>query len=129
MNRKYMQYWLHFVWYTKYGEPFLNRELQQKLFPKIKEICYDKGYDLSQTGGYHNHIYMLIRFNPDQCASVFIKDIKGTSSRWINKNHFTCGKFAWQRGFGVFSVSYSKVNVVRNYIRNQWIIIVKTMMI
>ena len=43
--------------------------------------------------------------------------IKANTSRWFHKRY---GKeFSWQSGYGAFSVSQSKVEVVRNYIRNQ----------
>ena len=53
--------------------------------------------------------------NPADCANL----LKGESSNWVNKNNFIKGKFSWQKGYGVFSVSESQVNKVRNYILNQ----------
>ena len=45
--------------------------------------------------------------------------IKGESSYWINKNNLTTRKFEWQDEYYASSVSKSKLDVVRNYIKNQ----------
>src|SRR6266446_2121263 len=50
------------------------------------------------------------------CPSQFFK---GGSSHWINQNALIPGKFAWGRGYGVFSVSHSGVGEVANYIAKQ----------
>ena len=45
--------------------------------------------------------------------------VKSNSSKWINDNRKIDGLFAWQTGYGAFSVSTSQVPTVRNYIGNQ----------
>ena len=57
--------------------------------------------------------------NPKNSISKMINDIKGESSHWINEQKLLKAKFTWQRGFGVFSVSESNIDDVRNYILNQ----------
>lgn len=51
--------------------------------------------------------------------SDLVKDIKSSSSKWVNANAFIKGKFQWQEGFGSFSVSQSHVSNVIAYIDNQ----------
>ena len=45
--------------------------------------------------------------------------IKGESSFWINKNKLSQEHFAWQDGYFAVSVSESKIELVRNYIKKQ----------
>jgi hypothetical protein len=45
--------------------------------------------------------------------------IKSTSSLWVNQTHHGAVPFHWQSGYGVFSVSQSNVEAVRDYIRTQ----------
>ena len=45
--------------------------------------------------------------------------IKGESSYWINKHELTSRKFEWQDEYFAVSVSESKLDLVRNYIKNQ----------
>jgi hypothetical protein len=46
-----------------------------------------------------------------------VRELKKASSVWAAENH--CKGFAWQEGYGIFSVSWTHVDVVRNYIANQ----------
>jgi putative transposase len=48
-----------------------------------------------------------------------VQEIKGNSSRFINKKQFVRGKFSWQEGFGAFSYSRSQLDSVVRYIKNQ----------
>ena len=47
---------------------------------------------------------------------AFLKD---ASSHWINQSDLLPAKFAWGRGYGVFSVSQSGVGEVASYIATQ----------
>ncbi len=47
-----------------------------------------------------------------------VKEIKTGSSKWM-KSEFGVGDFAWQGGYGVFSVSESQRDDVVGYIRRQ----------
>jgi putative transposase len=42
--------------------------------------------------------------------------IKANSAKWMNEHRM---EFAWQQGYGAFSVSASSLNVVQRYIENQ----------
>jgi len=66
-----------------------------------------------------DHVHILLGTKPDCNLSTLVKEIKANSSRWINQMHFATSKFAWQRGYGVFSVGHSQVNMVCGYIKNQ----------
>jgi REP element-mobilizing transposase RayT len=84
------------------------------------------------TGYAHDSdIYMKINFcNPEHAHTLIdlpttksieevVQLLKGSSSHWINENKLLRGRFAWQRGYGAFSVSHSHVNRVAAYIANQ----------
>jgi len=45
--------------------------------------------------------------------------LKGESSKWIHETFPSLNDFAWQDGFGVFSVSKPNVPDVVEYIKNQ----------
>jgi hypothetical protein len=48
-----------------------------------------------------------------------MKDIKQSSSKWINDNKLTEIHFEWQEGYGAFSYSKSQIETVIKYIQNQ----------
>ena len=51
--------------------------------------------------------------------SEIIKEVKRGSSLWIKERDTTLEPFAWQSGYGAFSIGFSQVEAVRRYIRNQ----------
>jgi REP element-mobilizing transposase RayT len=66
-----------------------------------------------------DHVHCLFLLNPQKTTTDVVKQIKGSSSYYINsKNHLPV-KFIWQRGFGAFSVSESGKDRVFEYIKNQ----------
>lgn len=69
--------------------------------------------------GMPDHVHMLIGMRPNQSISDLMQDVKGDSSKWINKNKFCIGKFEWQQGFGAFSYAPSELKNVINYIERQ----------
>ncbi|MDD3536442.1 MAG: transposase [Candidatus Cloacimonetes bacterium] len=66
-----------------------------------------------------DHIHLLIGLNPTIAISTFVQKVKTNSSRFMNNRAWVTRKFEWQEGYGAFSVSKSKRNQVREYIRNQ----------
>jgi len=67
--------------------------------------------------GVEDHAHLLTSLPPDLSVSDSMRFVKANSSRWM-KQRF--GKpFAWQKGFGAFSVSRSNIDVVARYIRDQ----------
>ncbi len=66
-----------------------------------------------------DHVHCLFLLNPQKTITDVIKQIKGSSSFYINKNNLTTEKFAWQTGFGAFSVSESVLDKTFHYINNQ----------
>jgi len=59
-------------------------------------------------------VHILIRMNKVERVSDIIRRLKSRSTIWL-KDKFHCD-FAWQDGYGIFSVSQSKVETVRRYI-------------
>ena len=77
------------------------------------------GGKVSAINGIADHIHCLILFSPQKSISDLIKQVKGSSSHFVNQSDLIYEKFSWQTGFTVFSVSESIVPKVRAYIQNQ----------
>lgn len=119
MSQTYYKVWLHIVWSTKDRFPFLSSDIRKTLFEHIHTISSEKGYHLSLINGIEDHVHCLFSVNPKYSISKMINEIKGESSHWLNEQKLLKARFNWQRGFGVFSVSESNLNDVRNYLLNQ----------
>lgn len=66
-----------------------------------------------------DHIHIFIGMKPNCCLSDLVREIKKSSNSFINEKQFTNVPFYWQEGFGAFSYSFSHIDTVVNYIKNQ----------
>ena len=64
-----------------------------------------------------DHIHLLLSINPNTNIAILVKEIKGTTSYFIN--HKTQDILYWQDGYGVMSVSKSRLEVIKRYVENQ----------
>jgi len=72
------------------------------------------------VGGVEDHVHILARFGRTITQADWIKEIKRVSSGWLKeRDPASCRDFAWQAGYGVFSVSASRLDAVREYIVTQ----------
>lgn len=77
----WIRIWVHLVFSTKEGFPFLNPlELREKVFKHIKQNAETKGIWLDNIGGYNNHVHCLISLGSEQSISKIAQLIKGESS-------------------------------------------------
>ena len=79
-------------------------------------IARAKGVPVLAVGGTKNHLHILLALPPAIPLARAIQDLKGNCSKWLGE---LTGKFAWQRGYGAFSVSESKREQVIAYIAGQ----------
>lgn len=66
-----------------------------------------------------DHIHILFRLSKNWALAKVVEEIKKQSSKWVKEIEGVNKKFSWQNGYGAFSVSSSKIEVVKNYIINQ----------
>jgi REP element-mobilizing transposase RayT len=109
----------HIVYSTKYRRDLIVVDTQQRLYEYIGGILRDQKGKLIEIGGMPDHVHILVRLSPTLAISDVLRVTKANSSKWLNETFEPTMPFAWQRGFGAFSVSASLVEQVRAYIRNQ----------
>ena len=89
------------------------------MFRYISGIIKQKGQKPIIVNGVTDHIHIFVGLRPSMAVSDLVRDIKNNSSKFINKQNWTQGKFAWQEGHGSFSYGQSQVEQVYQYILNQ----------
>ena len=82
-------------------------------------IIKGEGGVLLQAGGTADPIHIIIRLKPVHSLSEMMRKIKGNSSKWINEQKKLKHKFAWQEGYGAFSVSEFRIPAATRYVREQ----------
>jgi REP element-mobilizing transposase RayT len=109
----------HIIFATKNRENTIHPSFQNDLYNYIGGIIKNNKGTLIAIGGIQNHVHILTNLHQDHSLSETVRRIKAGSSHWINEEHKTPTRFAWQTKYGAFSVSRSMEERVENYIRNQ----------
>lgn len=119
MSHTYSQLHAHIVFSTKNRYPFINAELRPRLFPYIGGIIREVGGKPIRVNGVADHVHILASLPPRIAVSDVLRIVKANSSRWIHEQFPSRSKFAWQTGYGVFSVSHHDLESVLKYVNNQ----------
>lgn len=111
---------IHLVFSTKNRIPFLrNESLRGEMLAYLGGASKTLGCPPLIVGGTEDHIHMLCRLGRTITQSDWVKEIKRVSSAWIKERDPKTKDFAWQAGYGSFSVSSSNLEQVREYISRQ----------
>jgi REP element-mobilizing transposase RayT len=119
MAGKYLSLLVHFTWSTAGREPWIETEMREDLYSFIGGIMKNKKARLLAAGGMFDHIHLYASLPSTISVADFVNAVKSNSSRWIHESFSQLRNFAWQEGYGAFSVSKSGEQSVIRYIRNQ----------
>ncbi|HYM59933.1 MAG TPA: IS200/IS605 family transposase [Thermoanaerobaculia bacterium] len=108
----------HLVFSTKNREPWFDSEWRQRVHAYLGGCIRTAGGVAKEVGGTADHVHLLVSLGPTHRICDVLRDIKQESSEWLHKEMRRTA-FAWQEGYGAFSVSASGSSRVQTYIRNQ----------
>jgi len=111
---------LHITFRTKHRAPLLkDAELRSRLHSYMAGILRKIDCEPILINGVEDHIHILCNFSRSITVADLIETVKTSPSRWMKKQGKKYRGFSWQRGYGAFSVSQSKVEEARKYIETQ----------
>ena len=119
MANTYTSLHYHFIFSTKNRQPWIRREIEERIWEYLGGIARKNKMKPLKTGGVDDHIHMLLGAPPTLAPAKTAQLIKGGSSAWIHDTFPDLSQFAWQDGYGAFTVSKSGVPDVTVYIENQ----------
>jgi putative transposase len=119
MSHSYASNRIHLIFSTKGRQKRLSTELQPKLWAYLAGIAKNHGFEAIKIGGADDHCHCLILLPAPMPLSKAVQTLKGCSSKWLNDTGAAGTIFAWQEGYGAFSVSASQTASVMGYIANQ----------
>jgi len=119
MSDTYTKLQYHLVFSTKQRAALIQPPLRDELYAYLGGILRGQGGILLAIGGMPDHVHLLAGIRPDMALAKMLQLLKANSSKWMNESTDRPGQFAWQAGYGAFSVSESKVPAVRTYILGQ----------
>jgi REP element-mobilizing transposase RayT len=108
---------LHLIFSTQERRPLIKPEFRSDLFAYLGGIIRELRGAALIVNGTADHVHMLVRVRPAHSAADVARVIKANSSKWVRGKWSPA--FAWQTGYGVFSVSESNVVSVTKYITGQ----------
>ena len=89
------------------------------MYKYITGIIQNSGHKVLAINGMPDHVHIFFGMRPKQSLSDLMQDVKGDSSKWINRKGIILGRFSWQEGYGGFSYSKSQIDNVIDYIKLQ----------
>jgi putative transposase len=119
MGHTYSNVLIHFVFSTKFRAPTIVEPIQSRLHDYIGGIARQEIGKSLRIGGTDNHVHALLVVKPDVSQSEAMRKFKSRSSAWVHETFMEHQDFAWQSGYGAFSVSQSRIADVIEYIARQ----------
>ena len=111
--------YIHIVFSTKNREKTMRKEDLEEIFSYVAGIIKNCECHSICVGGTTNHIHILCTLNKNLALSKLVATIKANSSKWLHQKDCYYRAFAWQDGYGAFSVSQSVIEKTIEYIKTQ----------
>jgi putative transposase len=109
----------HCVFATKAREPLLTPKIRERLYPYLGGIAGENGIKALAIGGVADHAHVLLSLPATMSVAKAMQLLKGNSSKWIHETFPELKSFAWQEGYGAFTIGMSGIEETRAYIRKQ----------
>lgn len=110
---------VHLVFSTKERRPLLRDEHRGEVHAYITGVLKNQDSPVIEINSVKDHVHVLFVQSKNHASSKIAEQVKTATSTWIKTLDSWYSDFAWQGGYGEFSVSPMHVEVVREYIRNQ----------
>lgn len=118
MSQSLAQLYVHLVFSTKERRPLIKPDAAPRIHAYLPGICNAIECPAVIVGGIADHVHILFRLSKNTSLADAVKLLKVESSKRM-KDEFHCAEFAWQSGYGGFSVGASQIEAVSDYIRDQ----------
>ena len=113
------QLYTHLIFSTRDCALIIKPEDSEDLRVYIGGIFRERESPFSAVGAVEDHVQILYRQSIHRSIADVVKHVKSGSAKWMKALPHGDPDFQWQAGFGVFSVSQSKLDAVEHYIRTQ----------
>ena len=116
MSHAYARNHIHFVFSTDQCRKCIHGDTRDRLWDCLILIAGEYGVRVNAVGGTEDHVHIVATLPPKVAVAVVVRALKAGSSKWMNEEGHL---FAWQTGYGAFSVSASNLDRVCDYVRRQ----------
>ena len=110
---------IHLVFSTKDRMPLLTPEILTDLHAYLATVARHADGECYRVGGVADHVHLALRLSRTQTIADLVSELKTSSSKWLKDKSPALSKFAWQRGYGNFSVGPRDLDALIAYIDGQ----------
>jgi putative transposase len=110
---------VHLIFSTKDRTPFLTSDTRADLHAYLATIARHADGECYRVGGVADHVHLAVRLSRTCTIADLVSELKTSSTRWLKDKSPALSKFAWQRGYGAFSVGPRDLDAVTAYIDAQ----------
>jgi REP element-mobilizing transposase RayT len=118
MSSTHLSLHYHIVFGTKNHRPIIRSTWRGELHAYLGGIIRTANGIAESVGGVSDHVHLLSGLRATHCLADVLRELKSFSSGWVH-DEIGMRKFAWQEGYGAFTVSASQRDAVRRYIQQQ----------
>ena len=118
MGHSYTSLLFHCVFSTKERRKIIPPDVQGQLWAYMGGIARGLEIRALEIGGMEDHAHLLLSLPSTMAVATAMREIKGSSSRWMHEN-CALPDFAWQQGYGAFSIGSAQIETTAAYIANQ----------
>lgn len=109
----------HIVFSTKDRAPVLDATVRPALHAYLATVARNVDCECFRVGGVADHVHLAVRLSRTITMAQLLEELKTSSSKWLKTQSSALTAFAWQRGYGAFSVGPSDLNTLLHYIDTQ----------
>lgn len=110
---------VHVVFSTSDRRPLLHHPIRHDLHAYLAACARIAGCECYVAGGVADHVHLAVRLSRTVTVAKLVEDLKTSSSKWLKTQSPSLTSFAWQSGYGAFSVGPSDLPALRRYIEDQ----------
>jgi putative transposase len=110
---------IHIVFSTKDRAPFLDSSIRPALKGYLATVARNSGCECFRVGGVADHVHLAIRLSRTITIAQLVEELKTSSSKWLKTQSPALSGFAWQGGYGAFSIGPASLEGLKRYIDTQ----------
>ncbi len=119
MGQSLSQLYVHLIFGTKGRKAHIKKVIRDQLNAYIVGTLKAHSCPSLSTNCVEDHVHILFRLSKNMALAKVVEEVKKQSSKWLKQIDNGHQAFEWQIGYAAFSVSASKVEIVKQYITNQ----------
>jgi putative transposase len=115
----YWRLYYHLVWATYQRAPWLTSSLEKLVYGALLNKAGELSLIIHQIGNTDDHIHVIASIPPKISIAECMRQLKGATSHYVNKQRALDEQFGWQDGYGVISFGERSVATLVAYVKNQ----------